>query len=86
MSKRTMTETEEKCVTIASTVGAHMNQEGVHPMARAVQGMVEQTTLSKYAGARIDTCQQMGKEKYEEQLMTCSNMMKIQSWQHRSLM
>ena len=43
---------EEKHIRIANTKGAHMSHGGQQPMARAVQGVENGTTLSEYVGPK----------------------------------
>ena len=52
-----------------------MNQEGIQPMTRAVQGAGKWTTLSKYAEARADRCQKVAGETDKKQFMTHTKMM-----------
>ena len=57
-----------------------MIPRGAKPMSGAVQDMVNSTTLSRYAGARVGRCQRMTKD--EKQVTTCATMTRTKRHQH----
>ena len=73
MSKRAISETEKKRITIAYTAGIHMSQDGVQPMARAIYGVWQWITSSESTEAKTGRYQKVAQNKDRAVYHTCQD-------------
>ena len=85
MAQTTQKETEKYPETTADTIAPYTSHADAQYMARIVQDVVELITLSEYAGAQTEWCQEILADRSVEQFMICTRMLKSRKCQQRVL-